>query len=92
MPPPTGNVQNSAAGKSPETPPPGQRAPKIPKLSGMVGQLQKALEEEAVANERHVPNVTECTTTFEPDYAKAGISGNAVVGLFKVKRRGTTAI
>ena len=81
-PPPTNDL---AAGKSPATPSPGQRTPKMPKLSGMVGQLQKDLEEEAVAKERHAPDVTECTTTFEPDCAMADIPGNGGVGLFKAK-------
>ena len=58
----------------------------MPKLRGMGAQLQKGLEEEeAVAKERHAPNVTECATTFEPDFAMADIPGKIGIGLFKAK-------
>ena len=57
----------------------------MPKLSGMAAQLQKDLEEEAVAKERHAPNVAECATAFEPDFAMADIPGKSGIGLFKAK-------
>ena len=78
-------TKDSAAGKSPPTPSPGQRTPKMPKLSGMAAQLQKDLEEEAVTKERHAPKVAECATTFEPDFAMADIPGKIGIGLFKAK-------
>ena len=54
-------TKDSAAGKSPPTSSPAQRASKMPNLSGMAAQLQKDLEEEAVAKERHAPNVNHIT-------------------------------
>ena len=77
--------KDSAAGKSPPTPSPAQRASKMPKLSGMGAQIQKDLQEEAAAKERESPDVTECGTTFEPDYATADIPAKNGVGLFKAK-------
>ena len=78
-------TKDSAAGKSPPTPSPAERASKMPELSGMAAQLQKDLEEEAVAKERHAPNVAECATSFEPGFAMADIPGKIGIGLFKAK-------
>ena len=78
-------TRDAAAGESPPTPSPAQRAGKMPKLSGMAAELLKDLEEEAVAKERQAPNVTECATTFEADFAMADIPAKGGIDLFKAK-------